>query len=154
VANGDTVTGEYVDRTLPYPHSPSDEIRLTATTSIGTSIFPLEQVNSSNPRIVDSMGNAITTVKANQQILIESGIQNMQQKDQPFAYLVQVGDSDGVTLSLSWITGKLGPGQFQNLAESWLPPAPGNYTASIFVWQSLSQPNALSPPLSTTINVG
>jgi len=153
VAHGDTITGEYVDRTLPYPHSPSDEIRLTARTSIGTSLLPLEQVNSSNPRIADSIGNAITTVKANQQILIESDLQNMQQKDQPFAYLVQVGDSNGVTLSLSWITGKLSAGQFLNLAESWLPPSSGNYTAQIFVWQGLSQPNALSPPLSTTINV-
>src|SRR6267143_23915 len=151
VAHGDTITGEYVDRTLPYPHSPSDEIRLTATTSIGTSLLPLEQVNSSNPRITDSMGNTITTIKANQQILIEADLQNMQQKDQPFAYLVQVGDSNGITLSLSWITGKLSAGQFLNLAESWLPPSSGNYTAQIFVWQGLSQPNALSPPLQTTI---
>jgi len=30
VTHGDTITGEYVDGTLPYPHSPSDEIRLTA----------------------------------------------------------------------------------------------------------------------------
>ncbi|TLX81350.1 MAG: hypothetical protein E6L00_07070 [Thaumarchaeota archaeon] len=153
VTHGDTITGEYIDSTLPYPHSPSDEIRLTATTSIGTSLLPLEQVNSSNPRITDSMGNTITTIKANQQILIEADLQNMQQKDQPFAYLVQVGDSNGITLSLSWITGKLGASQFLNLAESWSPPAPGSYTAQIFVWQSLSEPNALSLPLSTTINV-
>jgi len=131
VTHGDTITGEYVDGTLPYPHSPSDEIRLTATASIGTSLLPLEQVNASNPRIIDSIGNAITTVKANQQILIEAELQNMQQKDQPFAYLVQVGDSNGVTLSLSWITGKLGAGQILNLAESWSPPAPGRYTAQI-----------------------
>jgi len=153
VTSGDTITGEYVDRTLPYPHSPSDEVRLTATTSIGTPLLPLEQVNASNPRITDSMGNAITTVKANQQILIEADLQNMQQKDQPFAYLVQVGDSNGVTLSLSWITGKLGASQSLKLAESWLPPAPGSYTAQIFVWQSLSQPDALSLPLQTVINV-
>lgn len=153
VSHGDTITGEYVDRTLPYPHSSSDEIRLTATTSIGTSLLPLEQVNLSNPRITDSTGNVTTTVKANQQVLIEASLQNMQQKDQPFAYLVQVGDSNGVTLSLSWITGKLGAGQILNLAESWSPPSSGKYTAQIFVWQSLSQPNALSPPLSKIINV-
>lgn len=153
VTEGDTITGEYIDRTLPYPHSPSDVLHLTATTTVGKSIMPLEQVNSSNARIVDSFGNAITTVKKNQQILIEADLKNMQQQDQPFAYLVQVENSDGVTLSLSWITGTLTGNQFLNLAESWIPPSSGKYTAQIFIWQSLSEPNALSQPLSTTIIV-
>jgi hypothetical protein len=153
VTPGDTITGEYIDRTLPYPHSPSDEMHLTATTTFGPTISSLEIVNSSNPRIVDTMGNAITAAKVNQQVLIEADLKNTQQRDQPFAYLVQVEDSNGVTLSLSWITGTLSGGQFLNLAESWLPPSSGKYTAQIFVWQSLSEPNALSLPLSTTINV-
>ncbi len=153
VTEGDTITGEYVDRTLPYPHSPSDQLHLTATTTVGTNISPLEQINASNPRIADSRGNAITTVKVNQQVLIEADLKNNQQRDQPFAYLVQVEDSNGVTLSLSWITGTLTGSQFLNLAESWLPPSSGKYTAQIFVWQSISEPNALSPPLSTIINV-
>jgi hypothetical protein len=153
VTEGDTITGEYVDRTLPYPHSPSDEMHLTATTTVGTPIAPLEQVNSSNPRIVDSLGNPITTAKVNQQILVEADLKNMQQRDQPFAYLVQVEDSNGVTLSLSWITGTLTGNQFLNLSESWLPQSHDKYTAQIFVWQSLSEPNALSRPLSTTIIV-
>ena len=152
-AEGDTITGEYIDRTLPYPHSPSDEMHLTATTTVGTSISPLEKVISSNPRIVDLFGNIITTVKVNQQVLIEADLKNAQQRDQPFTYLVQIEDSNGVTLSLSWITGTLTEGQFLDLAESWLPTSSGKYTAQIFVWQSLSEPNALSPPLSTIITV-
>lgn len=150
---GDTITGEYVDRTLPYPHSPSDNVRLTAITTVGTPVAPLEQINSNNPRIVDSLGNIITTVKANQQILIEADLKNTQHRDQPFAYIVQVEDSNGVTLSLSWITGTLAGNQLLNLAESWLPPSSGKYTAQIFVWQSLSEPDVLSLPLSTTITV-
>ncbi len=153
VTEGDTITGEYVDRTLPYPHAPSDELHLTATTTVGTTNSPLDLVNSSNPRIVDSLGTEISTVKVNQQILIEADLKNTHQRDQQFAYLVQVEDSNGVTLSLSWITGTLTGNQFLNLAESWSPPSPGIYNAQIFVWQSLSEPNALSPPLSTTINV-
>ncbi|HEV2193739.1 MAG TPA: hypothetical protein VGR54_09000 [Nitrosopumilaceae archaeon] len=153
VTEGDTITGEYVDRTLPYPHSPSDEMHLTATTIVGKPIAPLEQVNASNPRIVDSFGNTIKTAKINQQILIEADLKNMRQRDQPFAYLVQIENSDGVTLSLSWITGTLTGNQFLNLAESWLPTSSGKYTAQIFIWQSLSEPNALSPPLSATITV-
>ena len=154
VAEGDTVTGEYKDRTLPPPYTPSDQLRLTSTTFIGTIVPPLERAPASNPRIVDSFGNAITgAVKVGQQIQITADLTNGQDRDQPFAYLVQIQDGNGVTVSLSWITGTLTAGQSLNPAQSWTPQSSGTYTAQIFVWQSIDNPNALSPPLSTTINV-
>ena len=154
VAEGDTVTGEYKDRTLPPPYTPSDQLRLTSTTFIGTIVPPLERAPASNPRIVDSFGNAITgAVKSGQQIQITADLTNGQDRDQPFAYLVQIQDANGVTVSLSWITGTLTAGQSLNPAQSWTPQSSGTYTAQIFVWQSIDNPNALSPPLSTTINV-
>ncbi|MGI0046561.1 MAG: hypothetical protein ACREBB_05160 [Nitrosotalea sp.] len=154
VSEGDTVTGEYDDRTLPPPYTTSDDLRLTATTFIGTVVPPLERAPASNPRIVDSFGNAINgTVKTGQQIQVTADLANGQSTDQPFAYLVQIQDGNGVTVSLSWITGTLSAGQSLNPAQSWTPSAAGTYTAQIFVWQSIDNPNALSPPLSTTITV-
>ena len=154
VAEGDTVTGEYDDRTLPPPYTSADELRLTSTTFIGTVVPPLERAPASDPRIVDSFGNAITgAVKTGQQVQVTADLANGQDKDQPFAYLVQIQDANGVTVSLSWITGTLTAGQSLNPAQSWTPTASGTYTAQIFVWQSIDNPNALSPPLTTTINV-
>jgi hypothetical protein len=153
VAEGDTVTGEYKDRTLPAPYTPADQLRLTSTTFIGTVVPPLERAPASNPRIVDSFGNALTSVKVNQQIQVTADLTNGQDRSQPFAYLVQIQDANGVTVSLSWITGTLTGGQSLNPAQSWTPTASGTYTAQIFVWQSIDNPNALSPPLSTTITV-
>ncbi|HEV2193100.1 MAG TPA: hypothetical protein VGR54_05725 [Nitrosopumilaceae archaeon] len=153
VAEGDTVTGEYKDRTLPAPYTPADQLRLTSTTFIGTVVPPLERAPASNPRIVDSFGNALTSVKVNQQIQVTADLTNGQDRAQPFAYLVQIQDANGVTVSLSWITGTLTGGQSLNPAQSWTPTASGTYTAQIFVWQSIDNPNALSPPLSTTITV-
>ena len=154
VAEGDTVTGEYRDRTLPPPYTPNDQLRLTSTTFIGTIVPPLERAPASNTRVVDSFGNAITgAVKSGQQIQITADLTNGQDRDQPFAYLVQIQDANGVTVSLSWITGTLTAGQSLNPAQSWTPQSSGTYTAQIFVWQSIDNPNALSPPLTTTINV-
>ena len=153
VSQGDTVTGEYTDRTLPSPHSPADEIHLIAAANIGTSLPPLEEATSSNPRILDSTGNTLSEVLVNQQIQIVSNITNQVNKDQPFAYLVQIQDSNGITISLSWITGSMAPKQTLNLGQSWIPKDSGSYTAQIFVWQSITEPNALSPPLSLPILV-
>src|SRR2546422_6410262 len=147
VSDGDAVTVEYVDRTLPYPHSPSDQLRIVATTTVGTNLPPLEKTPASNARILDSSGNVINKVSANQQVQIVSDVINKQSRDQPFAYLVQIQDSNGITLSLSWIGGTLSPNQAISLGQSWMPRTAGTYTAQIFVWQSIGNPNALSPPL-------
>ena len=109
---------------------------------------------ASNPRIVDSFGNAITgPVKPGQQIQVTSDLANGQNCDQAFAYIVQIQDLNGVTISLSWITGTLPAGQSLNPAQSWTPITAGVYTVQIFTWQSLDNPNALAPPLTTTISV-
>ncbi|MDE1769588.1 MAG: hypothetical protein KGI28_03405 [Thaumarchaeota archaeon] len=153
VSPGDTVTAEYTDTTLPLPHSPSDQVRLIATTTAGTIIPPLEQTPASNPRVLDSAGNSLDRINVDQQIQIVSDVTNQENKEQPFAYLVQIQDSNGITLSLSWITGSIVPKQTLNLGQSWLPTTAGTYTAQIFVWQSITNPNALSPPLSLPIQV-
>ena len=151
VSDGDTVTAEYVDRTLPYPHSPSDQLRMVATTSVGTSLPPLEKTPASNARILDSSGNVINKVSVNQQVQIVSDVINKQSRDQPFTYLVQIQDNNGITLSLSWIGGTLSPNQALSLGQSWMPRTAGTYSAQIFVWQSIVNPNALSPPLTLQI---
>jgi len=153
VTPGDTVTADYTDRTLPLPHSPSDQLHITATTTAGTSLPPLEQAPANNARVVDSTGKSVGKVNVNQQIQIVSNVTNQENKDQPFAYLVQIQDSNGITVSLSWITGSMTPKQTLNLGQSWLPQSAGTYTAQIFVWQSIANPNALSPPLSLQIPV-
>lgn len=153
VSSGDTITAEYTDTTLPLPHSPSDQMRITATTIAGTSIPPLEQASLGNAKILDADGKALSKVKVNQQIQIVSDVTNQENKDQPFAYLVQIQDSNGITVSLSWITGAMTPKQTLNLGQSWLPDTAGTYTAQIFAWQSIANPNALSPPLSLQIQV-
>jgi hypothetical protein len=153
VLSGDAVTAEYTDRTLPLPHSPSDQLRLIATTIVGEGLPPLEQVSASNPRILDPSGNSLSRVMTNKQIQIVSDVTNQENKDQPFSYLLQIQDKNGMTLYLSWITGSMVPKQTLNLGQSWLPTSAGTYTVQIFVWQSITNPNALSPPLSLQIQV-
>ncbi|TRZ79777.1 MAG: hypothetical protein D4R90_03220 [Nitrosopumilales archaeon] len=153
VTPGDTVTAEYTDTTLPLPYSPSDQVRLTAKTIAGTPLPSLEQTPVDNARIIDSTGKSLDKVSVNQQIQIVSDVTNQENREQPFAYLVQIQDNNGITVSLTWITGSMVPKQTLNLGQSWLPTTAGTYTAQIFVWESITNPNALSPPLSLQIQV-
>ncbi len=152
VTEGDIVTAEYEDETLPKPNN-GDTLEITATTLIGSIVPPLERAPASNPAIVDAFGNSLASVSVDQQVQITADLTSGQDRDQDFAFLVQIQNEDGVTVELSWIAGTLGAGATFNAAQSWTPSETGSYTATIFVWESVSNPTALSPQLSITIDV-
>ena len=88
-----------------------------------------------------------------EQIMIMADISNNQDMPQNFAYLTQVKNDQGVVLSLSWLTGSLSPRQSFSPAQSWTPTETGTFYIQVFVWESIDNPDALSPPLSMTVNV-
>ena len=88
-----------------------------------------------------------------EQIMIMADISNNQDIQQNFAYITQVKNDDDVVISLSWLTGSLSPRQSFSPAQSWIPNESGNYHIQVFVWESITNPEALSPPLSMTVNV-
>ncbi|HMK32820.1 MAG TPA: hypothetical protein VK431_04260 [Nitrosopumilaceae archaeon] len=100
-----------------------------------------------------ALTNGVWASKVNKQVQITSDITNGQDRSQPFAYIVQIQNQDGVVVSLSWLTGSLDPGQSLNPSQSWIPTLPGNYDAQIFVWAGINNPDALSPPLTMKITI-
>lgn len=94
------------------------------------------------------------SVEVGKQIQVAADLKNNQDVEQDFAYIVQIQDDDEVTVSLAWITGSLQPAQSFSPAISWIPDKVGDYEATIFVWESINNPSALSPTLSLKIHVG
>jgi len=88
-----------------------------------------------------------------EQIMIMADISNNQDVQQNFAYITQVKNDKDVVISLSWLTGSLSPRQSFSPAQSWIPNESGNYHIQIFVWESITNPEALSPPLSMIVKV-
>ena len=153
VAEGDTITAEYEDHTLPDPYDTTDDLDVLSTAIIGSVVAPLERAPVSNARIVDTQGQTLSSVSVDQQVLVSSDLRSGQDKDQEYAYLVQIQDADGVTVLLSWITGTLPAGSSSSPSQSWTPTAGGDYTATVFVWESITNPTALSPSDKVTIQV-
>ena len=147
VAEGDTVTAEYEDNTLPRPHSTADELNVVATTTIGVTVPPLDRIYVADLKIVDVVGRELDGGPvAGQQAQVTAVLTNMQTQAQPFVYLVQVKNEAGVTVSLTWITSSLLGGQTLSAATSWMPDGSGTYDITAFVWESISAPVALSLP--------
>jgi len=88
-----------------------------------------------------------------EQIMIMADISNNQDTQQNFAYLTQVTTDEGVVVSLSWLAGSLTPRQSFSPAQSWIPTESGTFHINVFVWESIDNPEALSPPLSMIVTV-
>lgn len=104
-------------------------------------------------KVSATLQNGAWQVPLNKQVQITADVTNGQDRDQPFAYIVQIKDQNGVVVQLSWLTGTLTAGQSLNPAQSWTPTTAGSYTAEVYVWNSIDNPDALSPPLTMKITV-
>ncbi|MFY3739822.1 MAG: hypothetical protein HMLIMOIP_000241 [Candidatus Nitrosomirales archaeon] len=102
-------------------------------------------LNVRQPEVVDQRGVKLTNAEIGTIVLIQSELANQQQARQPFVYIVLVKDNNGVTQSLSWLTGSLPAVDSMTASQSWTPVVKGYYTIEVFVWQSINNPIALSP---------
>ena len=113
-----------------------------------------ETVSLSKPTLVDQSGKRLKEVTVGQQVMIQSKITSNFATTEEIAYISQVKDAEGITVALSWITSTLAPGQALELAVSWTPETPGEYTTEVFVWKSIKNPEPLSSEIkSSTITV-
>jgi hypothetical protein len=149
--NGDAVTAKYADHTLPAPYTTADNLSIIGTTKIGT--LTSEMVLIENTRITDTTEKILTKISKNQSIQIVSDLQNNQSKNQPFSYIVQITNSNGIIQHLAWISGSLAPTQRFSSGLSWIPQDSGNYEITSFVWESIENPISLSSPTSLIVNV-
>jgi len=111
----------------------------------------LERVPIDSPQLVNAFGvPVISFVNVNQQVQISADIMAANYSGD-FAYIVQIRDDENRVISLAWITGNIDLNQSFSPALSWTPSETGTYTAEIFVWKSLANPDALSESATIVI---
>jgi len=153
VSEGDTITAEYVDYTLPDPYGKEDELDITTTSVIGTLVPPLQRIFVSDLKLIDENQNEVTQLNTGKFVNVSATLHNKQDRDQHYAFLVQVVDKNGVSISLGTESGILKSGEIKKPSIKWRPEYGGEFTLSTFVWESEDNPSALSPPLNKQIFV-
>ena len=150
----DTIFAKYEDHTLPKPYSISDSVEIETFAKADSSIPPLDRLENSSIFLSDNLGNQLQSFSTNNQMQIVGTIKNEHNFKQNFVFIFQVINSinDSVE-SISWIQGELSPKQSLDVSQSWTPKKSGPYQIETFVWNSLKDPTALSPVLSTSIIV-
>jgi len=116
----------------------NDPFELSPTTREEISVE--QKITVTETRFTDNSGKFLQKGVVGQQVTISSIIQNHMSSKQEYLYIVQVKDSDGFTVSLSWISGNIERQRAVSAAVPWIPDEPGQYTIEIFIWQSLLEP--------------
>jgi len=147
---GNSILAKYDDYTLPSPYSKSDNLEISVSSEFVSDIPPADRVFIEKNFLTNSLGELISKPTTNEQLQIVGNIQNNQNYEQPFVFIIQIKDNSGTIVSLSWIQGELAPNQDLEVSQSWSPSKTGNYTIESFVWTSLSEAIPLSPILKET----
>jgi len=150
---GDEIFAKYDDHTLPKPYSTSDNLGIETFARTDSSIPPIERLDNSQILLSDGLGNQLLSFSSNNQMQIVGTITNDHNFKQKFVYLFQVKDAADSVESISWIKGELSPKQSLDVSQSWIPKKSGTYQIETFVWNSLNNPMALAPIMSTSIVV-
>ncbi len=128
-------------------------IDVTAFARISTPESSMEPksgiISISVPRILTSDGS--DAVKVGTNATITTSITNTKSSEQLFVAIVQVIDAQGFTSELSFVTGKIISEQSMSINHMWIPEATGTYKVRVFVWDTLTQPHALTPPKNVII---
>lgn len=121
-------------------------VLLFALAIIGiNSAYGYGEVSVSNFKVVNSLGEEINSPVVDQQLNLQTSLQNVSQNEVDWAYVVQVIDSSGVISDLNYATGSLVANQTLTAALSWTPHASGTYEIQILVWDNLRDIDPLAP---------
>ncbi len=153
VNDGDTVTAEYKDRTLPSPYTLKDELKITATTVIGSILPPLERITIQNCDITDEDGLSVKNIEVKQKVNISATLIHQEQKTQHFVFLADIKDESGTTTQNPFISGVFTSKTGMGLQLPWIPQRAGNYIVNLYVWENLSNPTTLSTIIQLQVKV-
>jgi|GEM_PF-3405566 len=125
---------------------------------LGTVVYvhaqpPMDRAYYTEPVLKDQSGRELFRGGVGEVILIESVLTSGENHNQSFAYIVQIKDSKEITVQLSWMNGVLHPKQELKAGQSWMPPDQGDYSITIFVWESVYNANPLGPAMEKEISV-
>ena len=153
VSEGDTIIAEYFDYTLPDPYSANDHLKISATSMIGIIVPALERINVDTFELIDDNYRQISNTSINSRVTISINLYNKNYLSQDYVLFVQIRDGNNIPVFLESRTGIVFSDGFDSISIKWIPKLIGKFSVTIFVWESLDNPIALSPPFTKEIFV-
>ena len=115
--------------------------------------YGYEEIVTSNFKVVNTLGEEIKSPLVEQQLNLQTSLTNVSDGEMDWVYIVQIIDSKGAIVDLSFSRGSLVKNQTLTTALFWTPHDDGIYKIETFVWNNLVNISALAPKSTFTITV-
>lgn len=160
VNNGDNVTVEYTDQFPANFRARFDaagtlaaaEQKFRVNTVVGQGATPTS-TTATAPALLNLDGSSVTEVTTGQQVVVGTTVKNNDAQARPITVLIEVRDSDGITVLMSFQRATVAANGTIDVGTSWLPETPGQYQTRTFVVTSLDNPQALSGVVTSNVTV-
>ncbi len=103
------------------------------------------------PSVTDVHGNGVADLEAGQQVMLTVTFSSQLESEQPYVGIIEVRDSQDVTVYLALQSGVIGPGASSTIGSSWTAEAPSTYHLRSFAITDLQEPQILSAIASTEV---
>jgi hypothetical protein len=144
VGHDDEVTVEYTDE---FPADFDFEEKIF-TFTIPMPIYEGSPVEPSSPRVITNGAPA-----AGKQAMLSVEITNPNANPQPLVQLVEVRDTNGVTVFLAWQSMVVDPSGQTEIGVSWTPDRADSYQIRTFAVSGFENPRVLSTVQSTDVTI-
>ena len=115
---------------------------------------PPAPLGVSGPLLYAGPNVPVESASVGQSVLVGGTVSAPEGPDRGFAYIVKIEDASGNAVHITWVEGNVKGGGESSMAVSWIPPEPGAYKATVFVWKSVADPVALAPPGTVEFTAG
>jgi hypothetical protein len=101
-------------------------------------------LNVKSARFNDLNGDPLRVVKAGEQVVLTTTFYSVFEEKVDFVGIIEVRDTNGVTVSLSWQTGSIEPQGNKTIGVSWLVPQSTAYQSRAFAISDFEHPRVFS----------
>jgi hypothetical protein len=114
--------------------------------------FSRDSIHLTEP-LLQTFSSELDCVRADDQLFITTVLNNNEDRDNEFAAIVEVRDSNGITEYLTWQTGKLKAEQDTQVGVSWTPAKGVQYALRAFAITGFDDLQVLSVIVSSEVEI-
>ena len=115
---------------------------------------PLQKIKVKNPRILNEDKHQISSVSKGQNVYITCDLENHSNRNQAFEYIATIRDENEITIVPPFkLPVTILEDHSGTFSLPWIPDKSGICHIDVYIWKSIDNPTALSPPTRFQVEV-
>jgi len=153
VSPGDNIYVDFDDYTLLYPYGEGDYITVSDSAKVVFSDENISGITLNSVIPTNYQGETFDEIEIGGNIQIQAQVENHTPYPKTVSCILSIKNSEGIFENISWAQMNLESRSVTEINQSWRPNAEGNYTATIHVWEQITNGRPLTDTKEVSFTV-